>query len=44
MSNRKDQLDAFYAWWLHKHAEDPENFPLDINPGDWDEQLELYYS
>ena len=35
------QLDAFKASYLAENAKKPENWPLDANPGCWDEQLQI---
>jgi hypothetical protein len=29
-------LRQFEAWWIRNLAENPETFPLDMKPGEWD--------
>jgi len=30
-----DLLDVFEDYWLRKHAQDPENFPLEMGDLEW---------
>ena len=39
LADERLELPIFAAWWRAKHAEDPEIFPIEMNPGDWGEQL-----
>ena len=34
----KEELDKFEQMWLEGHASDPDNWPLDIGEGEWNEQ------
>ena len=34
------RLAAFKRWWEYNNAEFPGEFPMDLNSGDWDEQLQ----
>ena len=35
------RLDEFKVFWLARHEQDPETYPLEMQPGDWDEMLTL---
>jgi len=39
---QKEKLEAFCKYWKSLHLEDPENFPLEIESGDWDEQFDFF--
>jgi hypothetical protein len=36
------RIARFQLWWLDKHDIDPDNFPLDMEPGEWDEQYHIW--
>lgn len=36
------RLAHFLRWWFEQHDEDPNNFPLDMEPGEWDEQYQMW--
>lgn len=36
-------IDHFQRYWKERHEHDPKNFPLDLKPGDWDEQLIIFH-
>jgi hypothetical protein len=43
IEEQKRLLDEFKQHWVVKHAsEEVENYPLDLPPGDWDEQFHLW--
>jgi hypothetical protein len=31
----------FVDKWIENNARDPDNFPLDVEPGEWDEQYNI---
>jgi len=35
-------LNRFEESWRESHENDPENYPLSMNPGDWDEQFAFF--
>ena len=35
---RRD-VDAFEGGWLFDNGRDPENYPMEMYSGDWDEQF-----
>lgn len=37
-----ERTARFMTWWMNSHQEDPEMFPLEMEPGQWDEQLRIY--
>ena len=39
---QRDLLNQFYHWWSQHHANNPEKFPAELEPGEWDEQFHLY--
>ncbi len=36
------RLAAFVMWWRQQHAINPQAFPLQLEPGLWDEALETF--
>jgi len=36
------ELEEFISWWTASWAKDPVKFPLEMSPGDWDEQFHLW--
>lgn len=38
----KKDLDEFESNWKNSHESDPENWPMEMNEGNWDEQLLSY--
>ena len=34
-------MQVFEGWWALKHREDPETFPMEMTPEEWDEQLDF---
>ncbi len=36
--NEVSHLARFHRWWRERNAEDPDNFPLEMEPGEWEEQ------
>lgn len=42
ITEKKLEIEAFERWWIKNHEENPNNFPLELGPGDWDEQLQLF--
>jgi len=44
VKEQKELLDKFEAGWTLMSLAHPELYPMQIdNPGDWDEQFQLYY-
>ncbi|MBU1248505.1 MAG: hypothetical protein KKB70_07395 [Proteobacteria bacterium] len=37
-----ERIAAFAEWWKVKHEELPDEFPLDLEPGEFDEQYRLW--
>ncbi len=45
VSRTKEQIEQFHELWLLKHAENPEQYPLDIpddNCGVWQEMFTIF--
>lgn len=40
----EESLREFEKWWREQHAANPEMFPLDMPPGEWDEQFRAWQS
>jgi len=36
------RLEAFRRWWRREHFQSPDEFPLEMLPGEWDEQLLIF--
>ena len=36
------RIERFRAWWLAQNGKRPNDFPLDMNPGEWDEQYLMW--
>lgn len=34
----QDRIVRFQIWWMGQSDKDPDNSPLDMEPGEWDEQ------
>ena len=42
IEEEKKTLRIFEAWWRAENKKNPKNFPLDMEPGEWDEQYLTY--
>lgn len=42
--DREIELETFCEYWLKRNEEDSENYPLDIEPGEFDEQFAAWLS
>lgn len=42
IQNTQLKLQEFLDYWLKRTKEEPDNYPTHLNPGDWDEQFELF--
>lgn len=36
----REKLDAFEAYWARMAEKNPEHFPMELFPGDWDSQFD----
>lgn len=36
------RIQSFKDWYLREHKTNPEHFPMKMDPGDWDEQLNMF--
>jgi hypothetical protein len=36
------EIEDFKSFWLEGHRHDPDDFPLEMSKGEWDEQFALY--
>lgn len=36
-------LERFEMDWFDNHLEDPEDWPMKMHPGDWDEQFRAWH-
>lgn len=36
------RLAKFYISWMKMNEADPNHWPLGMEPGDWDEQFQMY--
>ncbi len=39
VSTEKQKLDDFAKHWMEDREKLPEQFPLSLNPGEWDQQF-----
>lgn len=37
-----NRIEDFKAYWLYEASHNSEEFPMDLEAGEWDEQLTLY--
>lgn len=42
IDEQKELLTKFEKFWRKKMKTDPDEFPLAMDGGDWDEQLRVY--
>ena len=43
IEQEKARLEQFRAMWLHRHNEvNTEHYPMDMEPGEWDEQMHIF--
>lgn len=42
IESNRESLRKFNAYWREKHESNPDDFPMELNTGDWDEQLESF--
>lgn len=38
ITSEKAHLDEFFKWWINSQAIHPEDYPMSMPPGKWDEQ------
>lgn len=36
------RVARFQVWWMDQNDLDPDKFPLDMEPGEWDEQYRAW--
>ena len=41
-TKHNNKLSAFHSYWEFKNHEDPQNFPLFLGEGNWDEQFGIF--
>ena len=39
ISQSIDELLSFQSYWTKKHRDDPKNYPIEIEAGEWEEQF-----
>lgn len=44
MAAERKRIDRFEKMWLANMADNPDNYPGEMSPGDWDEQLEAWHT
>ena len=37
-----ERIDNFKAHWLYEHSHNSDDYPLELDEGMWDEQLNTY--
>lgn len=42
IAERYAHLEQFVAWWKDQQESHPEGFPEEMEPGAWDEQLDMF--
>jgi hypothetical protein len=42
VTQQRDLLEHFQAVWSQRQANEPNNYPNELPPGDWDEQLRFF--
>jgi hypothetical protein len=43
-ARKRDLWTEFQVWYEAKHQEDPESYPLDLQPSEWDETFKDFLS
>lgn len=43
IAEQKKLIIAFELYWLHANIAAPKNFPLKMNDGDWNAQLQSFF-
>lgn len=38
----REYIDAFEKWWNSQNEKDPDKFPSELGPGEWDEQFAIW--
>lgn len=42
INEQVEALCRFKLYWSEEHQTDSKNFPMEMNPGDWDEQYNAF--
>lgn len=42
VAEQKRALDQFAAWWNDQATSNPEDFPTELQAGEWDEQWYMF--
>ena len=42
LSQEASRLAAFTRYWEYNNSKQPEHFPKDLSPGEWDEQYHAF--
>jgi hypothetical protein len=42
VTEEKKRLDSFVTDWMKAYKKNPTDYPLEMYPGDWDEQFQLF--
>lgn len=42
ITERMRLISQFEAHWISENKKSPENYPMSMGAGDWDEQLEFW--
>lgn len=42
VSQEMKRLTQFEAWWIVNNKTKPDIFPMELNEGDWDEQVSFF--
>lgn len=42
VAEEQARITAFRAAWLRDAQQAPEQYPMDLEPGDWDEQFRAF--
>lgn len=40
---KKKELQTFADEWHEKHYENPDQYPMSLGEGDWEEQFEFHF-
>jgi len=39
-----DEMNEFRCWYMKQHDQDPMQYPINIDAGEWDEQFKVWGS
>ena len=43
VAEQRHRLDEFFEMWFANMEDNPADYPGEMSPGEWDEQLEVFH-